>query len=121
MNLYVDVDDTLILWSESKSGGGIYAGGHTPNAKLIEALIRWRILHLTSDHIFIWSGGGADYAQGWAEKYLGWKLWFAALDKHEQLHSGFYIPQVGDICIDDQSLETAAIVMSPKKFIEFMA
>ena len=112
MNLYVDVDDTLILWTFHKG---------LPNAKLIAAIIKWRVEHPASDYIFIWSGGGADYARGWCIKYLGQKLWNAVFDKYKQLNDGVFAPRVGDICIDDQQIKTDAIVMTPEKFIEFMA
>ena len=48
-------------------------------------------------------------------------MWNAVFDKYKQLNDGVFAPRVGDICIDDQQIKTDAIVMTPEKFIEFMA
>lgn len=112
--LYVDVDDTLILWNwaevEERGGAGIVAltmGAHaySINRKLVDALRR----HIGEfDELVIWSMGGGQYA---------WDVWHSnevqamvgplALPRPPKL--GFMdkynlIPGPGDVCIDDDPL-----------------
>jgi hypothetical protein len=77
MNVFVDVDDTLVRSVGTK---------RIPMPRVIE---RVRALHLEGNTLFLWSSGGADYAKMSAEE-LGIAECF----------SGF-LPKP-DLMIDDQ-------------------
>ena len=95
MQIFVDCDDTLILY-DSDTGTHPYGVRHGepwhPNQPLVDALLE------TEHPVFIWSGGGAWYAEIIAGK-LG--LDFPCLDKDEIT---FELIQEGDVVIDDQDL-----------------
>ena len=90
--LFVDVDDTLLLF---EGGGmhpyGYYGGNGLPNHALIERMRAW------DGPIVVWSGGGEDYARMVGEAVLG-TLQFTALDKSVE---NFALIQPGDIVVDD--------------------
>ena len=104
MQIFADCDDTLVLY-DSHTGIHSY-GSHTaihpygvrhgepwrPNQPLVDALLE------TEHPVFVWSGGGAWYAEIIAGK-LG--LDFPCLDKDEIT---FELIHEGDVVIDDQEL-----------------
>jgi len=96
MQIFVDCDDTLILYD---SDTGIHPYGvlndepWRPNQPLVDALLA------TEHPVFVWSGGGAWYAEIIARK-LG--LDFPCLDKYETTYK---LIQEGDVVIDDTELE----------------
>ena len=96
MQIFVDCDDTLILY-DSHTGvhpyGVLNGEPWRPNQPLVDALLE------TEQPVFVWSGGGAWYAGIIAGK-LG--LDFPCLDKDE---TTFEVIQEGDVVIDDQDLE----------------
>ena len=59
MILYVDVDDTLVLWDND--------GSYTINNALIRRMYNFRSLHPDAK-IVIWSSGGLEYAIDWTSK-----------------------------------------------------
>ena len=76
MNLYIDCDDTLVLWldewGQPLEGQNPYGGGSQKwilNEPLIDAIKKWYISYQPPirGEVIIWSGGGAQYAYRWAE------------------------------------------------------
>jgi predicted HAD superfamily phosphohydrolase YqeG len=53
----IDVDDTLITW--------MVDGTAIPNHNVLD-LLRWFVRN--KHDVIVWSGGGVEYAQRWAEK-----------------------------------------------------
>lgn len=80
-----DVDGTLI-----HQAGDLC---DTPRYKVIELL---RHLHTLRCHIYVWSGGGVDYAEHWVQK-LGLAGMVAVVAK------GSFVP---DIAVDDMAHES---------------
>jgi hypothetical protein len=95
MQIFVDCDDTLVLY-DSHTGIHPYGVRHgepwRPNQPLVDALLE------TEHPVFVWSGGVARYAEIIAGK-LG--LDFPCLDKDEIT---FELIHEGDVVIDDQEL-----------------
>lgn len=77
--IFVDVDDTLVLWQE----------GLSPNTRLIEGLKA-----LTSELFVVWSGGGIQYAEMWVDR-LGLRDLAIVIEKD------FSVVKPGDTVIDD--------------------
>lgn len=103
MRVFVDIDDTLILWSKDDQPH--------PNIPLIEALTLFA-RHRPLDPIMVWSGGGMDYAARWAQKYLPEVPW-VVVPKYVQS------PNPHDLCIDDVlELQVACEVVSPESGVE---
>lgn len=102
-NLWVDVDDTLILYPDD-----------APNEALINKLKEVKDQY---DHIYVWSGGGDLYAQLWAERLL-YDVYHDTFDKS---YKTFKVVQGGDICIDDMDLlfpvEKNVKVMTWQEFV----
>ncbi len=103
MKLFVDVDDTLVLYDmEAPNPYGVYEGTpYTVNERLIEGLRKFRKEH-PQDSIFIWSGGGAQYAEMWAAKLNleGVVDWWLTKDK-----TIIDLIEPGDIVIDDMDVK----------------
>ncbi len=99
VNLWVDVDDTLVLYQTDQAVNpyGYYMG--TPylfNEKLIKGIKKF-----SRDHpaalIVVWSGGGAEYAEMWAHKLgIGHLVHCMTKDK-----LSLALVREGDICVDD--------------------
>lgn len=94
-DLYVDCDDTLILWNDHQDSNLIVHDDWLPNMALIH-----KITELTAyyDRTFVWSGGGRQYALRWAQRCLDGYFTNA-------LSKDIFLPQPGDTCIDDQVLK----------------
>lgn len=93
MRLFVDVDDTLILWTLAGKIGYTSA----PNPPVIAFVERWGEQHPEGE-IVVWSSGGQDYAADWGHKLL--KVTFRAEAKWNR------IPEPGDVFIDDDPWPT---------------
>ena len=96
MRIFVDVDDTLILYDNDaeKNPYGVYHGTPwRPNQPLIDALLA------TEHPVTVWSGGGDEYAKEMSEK-IG--LSFPTLTKNGSNVLDHLQP--GDIVIDDDDL-----------------
>lgn len=115
MRLFVDCDDTLVLYD---SEGEVHPYGFvrdTPyhfNETLIAFIWGFRAKYPEA-LIVIWSGGGSDYALRVAlEAGLG-GLDIAALVKDR---TTFYLVGKDDIVVDDQALGVAAVITPPDFF-----
>lgn len=89
MRIAFDVDGTLIRKS--------YTGRDVPRHDVID-LLNWFIDH--GHTVFVWSGGGADYASEWVEK-LGLETVAGILSKYEYHNI--------DLCFDDEEVELAKL------------
>ena len=93
--LFVDVDDTLILFEgDGVHPYGFYAGQYWPNEALIRRMRAW------DGPIVVWSGGGEEYARTVGEVVLG-DLHFTALQKDERT---FALVQPGDVVVDNDPI-----------------
>lgn len=115
MRLFVDCDDTLILYD---SAGEIHPYGfikdepYRVNEPLVAFIKRFRAKY-PNELIVIWSGGGRDYALRVAlEAGLG-GLGTSTLVKDS---TTFYLVGEDDIVVDDQELGVAAVVTPPDFF-----
>ncbi len=88
MRIAFDVDSTLI-----KKG---ITGREVPRHDVLD-LYRWFQSH--GCHMYVWSGGGVEYAQQWAEK-LG--LFDATIITKDEYHGI-------DISVDDMDVELAKV------------
>ena len=101
VTIFVDVDDTLVLYDDSHGPGphpyGVkYGVPWEPNKPLIQGIKEVSRLGFP---VIVWSGGGRQYAQQWVwdlelEHYVA-----GALEKSpDALHT---LPKAGDIVIND--------------------
>ena len=99
--LFVDCDDTLILWHTSRKPphDGQYCGTwYSINKALVAGVKEFRLAHPRS-LVVVWSGGGQTYAAMWAD-LLGLSADVICLTKdRDTLH--LVLP--GDIMVDDVS------------------
>ncbi len=107
--LFVDCDDTLVLWPEKPAEGSplYYGDKYTLNVALMNAIAE--VADEYAD-VIIWSGGGKDYASMWARR-LGWEDWVRSMAKD------INAPIESDICIDDQPIKVRATLLTPDEFI----
>ena len=114
MRIFVDCDDTLILWLDEEGqpleGQNPYGGG---SQKWLwnEALIR--ALREIEDEIVIWSGGGRPYAQTWRERLQS----ASSVVAEWSMSKDTRIPQPDDLCIDDMPIQVACPVMTWQEFV----
>ena len=109
--LFVDVDDTLILYD---SEGEVHPYGiwrHDPyrvNTKLIGFINLFRV-KWPEAMVVIWSGGGANYARMAADAVLsGVKVTTLLKDRDT-----FGLVRENDIVVDDQDLKVDCPVLRP--------
>lgn len=115
MRLFVDCDDTLVLWTDASGAVeddrghpyGAGAKGWKPNEALIDCITRRRAEFET---VIVWSGGGAEYAGKWLERLLPWADFCASKD--------IKLPRADDLCVDDATLTVAGRLITPQQFIE---
>ena len=62
MALFVDIDDTLVLWNTPDEGSEWKV-----NQELLDGIIQYR-KNNRHEKIIIWSGAGEDYARLWTRK-----------------------------------------------------
>lgn len=103
MKLFVDVDDTLILWQEisldDEKDGTYYLDPYKINYTLIVYIRNFSLVY-PNNSIIIWSGGGKNYAQYWIDKLELSTICIAMLkDK-----ISFDLIKEGDIVVDDEFL-----------------
>lgn len=73
MNLWVDVDDTLVIYGDTANLTHPYGSYHgtpwTANEPLLAGIKAFRRIYPDA-MIVVWSGGGAQYAKEWVERLL---------------------------------------------------
>ena len=89
--LFIDVDDTLVLWHNPILTDDDWDANET----LIKFVREWKLFHRAGE-VIVWSLGGADYAAMWKHRLL------PEADRSEAKYP--IIPQVGDLFIDDDPL-----------------
>ncbi len=99
VNLWVDVDDTLVLYQNDNvvNPFGYYLD--TPylfNEKLIKGIKKFARDHPAA-MVVVWSGGGAEYARMWSHKLNIAHLVHCLTKDKETLT----LVKEGDICVDD--------------------
>lgn len=110
MTLYVDCDDTLVLWDTPTVSG--HGTRWQPNTPLVAAIRRWRDAN-PDEPLVIWSGGGADYADLWHRRILP-DVMAGAIDKGFP-EQALVLP--GDTCVDDVTIKVAGRLLLPQEFI----
>ena len=103
MNLFVDVDDTLVLYETPGPNpyGVLHGVPWKPNTRLIDGIKQFSQANPTAQ-IVVWSGGGQEYAVEWANR-LGLGGIATGHLKDESTLS--LLIQDGDIVIDDLDLD----------------
>ncbi|MDA1035774.1 MAG: hypothetical protein O3B65_02700 [Chloroflexi bacterium] len=91
--LFVDVDDTLLLYQTSNLWQAFLRGG-VPTEPLVERICAW------VGPIVIWSAGGEDYARAAGERVLG-GLSFTATEKGPETYG---LVQPGDVVVDNDPI-----------------
>ena len=100
--LFVDCDDTLVKYQDRGDPtpyGVKYGVPWLPNERLINGVIAYRHAHPEA-LIVVWSGGGQEYAQMWADKLLS-SIDVTAMVKDE---TTFGLVLHDSIVVDDQDL-----------------
>ena len=113
--LYVDVDETLVFWSDPDRP---YVGEYTVNEELVEVL--QKVIEDKSYDVYIWSGGGQVWAESTSRRLFGdynlpsydkFKVWWDGIEEE-------------DFAIDNRRqeerryLEKFKKVFSPEEFIK---
>ena len=111
--LFVDCDDTLILWDNTPLESGLYSAKYEVNTKLIEAVHKY--LAHTKDNLVVWSGGGEEYARRWARMCFPDTEW-EAISKDITLPDA----ELDDVCVDDMDIVPAAPVLTWQEFVKLV-
>lgn len=115
MRLFVDCDDTLILFDSEGPhpfGATAYNEPFHFNEPLIAFIRRFRQRNF-DDLIIIWSGGGRKYAQTVAEMVGLDDIGAGYLIKDR---TTFDLVRKQDIVVDDQKLAVSAVITPPDFF-----
>lgn len=93
--LFVDCDDTLVLWpKDATRPDGLFSGDKYELNRDLIGFVNCMLDEHREYELVIWSGGGVSYAQRWAEMAFPERNWsIAAKDMR--------MPEGEDICIDD--------------------
>ena len=122
MKLFVDVDDTLILYTQNHTWNLEDTVSYTVNFPLIDALEKWQKIY-PDEYLIVWSGTGTDWALEVSQAFL----------THINVHmTGSKLSLVDmttseDLAIDDRSqdsrqyLKNFGRVFSPDEFIQNVA
>lgn len=101
--LFVDVDDTLILWKDPEP----IATEWRPNPDVVAYVKQWHANHPDGE-LVVWSSGGRDYAAQFGKRVL-------PDVPHVAQSKWMLIPRVGDVCIDDAPWHSfAAATIHPR-------
>ncbi len=115
--LFVDCDDTLILYDTTEDYGGpnpygfLHGQPYHTNVALVAAIRAWAYDNPCS-LVIVWSGGGDHYARTIANLVLP-GLHVSAMIKDR---STFDLVRAGDVVVDDQNLNVAAKVFRPDEW-----
>jgi hypothetical protein len=122
--LFIDVDDTLVLYTERKAGpnplGLERDMNFSVNTELIDAIMLW-CRHNPNGQVVVWSGGGAAYARSAGDRFIpGVAAWYFSKGG-----KNLTLPNQDDLLVDDSPTELGlgdvdAPVLLPEEFIEFM-
>ncbi len=98
MNLFVDVDDTLVIYkSPGPNPYGVYMGEPwVSNEKLIAGIVQFAEKNPES-RIIIWSGGGKEYVEMWTNRF-GISRFTEQMTKDPD---SIALVKEGDIIVDD--------------------
>lgn len=111
MKLFVDCDDTLVLWQYIQREDGLYfATPWQANDNLIAA-IKGYYRERQDLELIIWSGGGVEYADRWANRF------FPSIP-YTVVQKDMHLPQEGDICIDDMEIAVNCTTILPAEFVD---
>ena len=119
MTLFVDVDDTLVLFKRKDGtvlpgphpyGSGPDVASYAHNVALVQAILTWANQH-RQERVVVWSGGGGEYAARWRDEIFTGVGPLVCLMKNTDL------PAPGDICVDDMPLRTAGRVVTWQEFV----
>lgn len=123
--LFVDCDETLVLWDDEHQNQDRtlwVRDKYKLNMPLIGD-VNCFLDHHPEYHLVVWSGGGMDYAAGWARKAFGEQEYHKGLGEYPWvvLSKDMRIPQDQDICVDDMEGELSprdkrVRVVHPDKF-----
>ena len=118
MRLYVDCDDTLVLWLDGDDkvlgGPNPYGTGPDgrwkPNLELLAAMKQWRE-NTPGSEIILWTGGGTRYARRW--------MGLIYPEAADSISKDTRIPDPDDLCVDDMPLKKVACpVVTWQQFVE---
>ena len=114
MTLFIDVDDTLVLWLTRDSAEGPHpygagAQGWARNQALLDAVERWRVSR-PLEAVVVWSGGGREYAERWRDQLMP--------EAEHALNKDIRLPGPADVCVDDQYLKVSAQLLTWQEFVE---
>ena len=109
--LFVDCDDTLVLYQNDNDinpYGYYLEDPWNPNVELIDAIAD----HYLSVQLYIWSGGGQEYAAMWARSLFSPRMnrELVTLSKGRDT---IEIVREGDIVIDDMNIRTRGTLYTP--------
>lgn len=93
--LYIDIDDTLVTWLADE--GGPHPYGHAAKAWKVNEAVK-SLAESWPGELVIWSGGGKDYAEMWANRLVPHLKWTA----HAKFNA---IPGPGDVFVDDMPFD----------------
>lgn len=126
MRLFIDIDDTLVIWEDEMQGDIHVRQRWHFNTELLEAITEYIRKTSQVSSIYIWSGGGLDYATSWKERISDDPGYWIPQWDNSVIHKTPIItlskdpsilPSEEDLCIDDEELKTKARVMSAEQFI----
>lgn len=106
--LFVDVDGTLIDEDPETGGDLMYWG-------VVDAVKLQILKHGDQRPVFVWSGGGADYARLWAVRLFG----------DGEVDSGVKEPRLlrrGDVVVDDMlefKVPEGVLLLTPEAFVDW--
>lgn len=105
MRVFIDIDDTLIIWKDSENThpyGALRFQYGNDSAAINTPLVERIRAHAAQGHeIIFWSGGGDKYARSVVEWLLPEFKDSAFLTKDKMV---FPLVRLGDIVVDDQPI-----------------
>ena len=122
VKLFIDVDDTLILYRDQHTWNLKDTDSYRVNYALINALERWQSCY-PQDQLIVWSGTGSHWATLIADTFLQ----NLTIDQTgSKFSSLLHMSTIQDIAIDDRSqdsriyLKKFGKVFKPEEFIQYV-